>query len=195
MSRSLVVLGDGLVAGFGDERRMGWIGRVLARSTTPEPDFVSVLPLPGETTTHLADRWQAETADRWNAAEERRLVIGVGTADVGAGISLARTRLNLANVVDDALAQRARVFVVGPPPTLADPESVAALDGAAYDVCERRDVPYAALYASLRADSRWLEDLGTTDGVHPSQIGYGMIAHLVIAQGWHAWFGSEESRL
>lgn len=174
---------------------MGWIGRVLARSTTPEPDFVAVLPVPGETSTHLAGRWEAESTSRWGRADERRLILGLGTADVSSRVSLARTRLNLANILDEAVTQRLRVFVVGPPPTLEDTDAVAALDGAAYDVCDRRGIPYAAMYTSLRADSRWLEDLGTTDGIHPSQVGYSMMAHLVIAQGWHDWFGSEEASL
>lgn len=194
MTRTLVVLGDSLTAGHGDARRLGWLGRALARSATQESDFVAVLPVPRETTTQLASRWEAETALRWTGAEERRLLIAPGAWDAAAGVSLARTRLNLANILDEALTQRLSVFFVGPAPTLrGDDDAVAALDGAAYDVCERRGIPYAALYASLSADDRWVADLGTTDGVHPSQIGYGMMTHVVMAQGWHDWFGSTEA--
>nr|NLD39961.1 lysophospholipase [Actinomycetales bacterium] len=193
MTRSLVVLGDSLASGYGDARRLGWLGRVLARSTTPEADFVAVLPVPRETTTQLASRWQAEASRRWAGAEERRLLLAPGGWDAITGVSLARTRLNLANILDEALTQRLSVFFVGPAPTLReDDDTVAALDGACYDVCERRGVPYAALYASLKADDRWHTDLGAGDGVHPSQIGHGMIAHVVMAQGWHHWFGSTE---
>ncbi|MDO5494566.1 MAG: GDSL-type esterase/lipase family protein [bacterium] len=194
MTRTLVVLGDGIAGGYGDSRRSGWLGRVLARSATPEPDFVAVLPVPEETTTQLASRWSAESSLRWGVSEERRLLIAPGAWDAAAGISLARTRLNLANILDDAITQRLSVFFVGPAPTLrGDDSAVAALDGACYDVCERRGIPYAALYTSLKADERWAADLGAGDGVHPSQVGHGMIAHVVMAQGWHAWFGSAEA--
>lgn len=100
----------------------------------------------------------------------------------------------MANILDEAIAEGLSTFFVGPAPTSrGDDDRIAALDGALYDVCERRSVPYAALYASLRADDRWLADLGTTDGVHPSQVGHSMISHVVMAQGWHSWFGSNEA--
>jgi len=198
VTRALVVLGDGIAGGYGDARRLGWVGRVLARSALTEPDFVAVLPVPGETTTQLASRWSAESGRRWAGvgagAGERRLLLAPGAWDPASGISLARTRLNLANILDEAIAQRLSVFFVGPAPTLrGDDDAVAALDGACYEVCDRRGIPYAALYASLKADERWQADLGASDGVHPSQVGHGMIAHVVMAQGWHDWYGSAEA--
>lgn len=190
--RALAVIGDEIAGGYADTRHGGWVGRVLDRSAQPVPDLVSVLTVPGETTTQLEERWAREVAPRLANASERRLVVAPGAWDVAQGVSLARTRLNLAKLLDEAADAGLSVFFVGPAPTLrGDDEAVAGLDTACYEVCQRREIPYAALFASLRQNDRWLQDLGAVDGVHPSQVGHAMIAHLVIAQGWHSWFGSE----
>jgi hypothetical protein len=63
-------------------------------------------------------------------------------------MSIARVRLNLANILDDAAASGVAVFAVGPPPTL-DPELNARLEivvEAQADVCARRGVPYVDCY-------------------------------------------------
>jgi len=36
---------------------------------------------------------------------------------------------------------------------------------------------------------QWQSDLATGDGVHPGQAGYGLIAWLVLHQGWPDWLG------
>jgi hypothetical protein len=45
-----------------------------------------------------------------------RLVLGIGPQDPLHGLSLPRSRLNLANILDEAHARSIPVFVVGPPP-------------------------------------------------------------------------------
>jgi acyl-CoA thioesterase-1 len=48
-------------------------------------------------------------------------------------------------------------------------------------------VTYVETFAPLRAHEQWLSDLGAGDGVHPGQAGYGLMAWLVLHNGWHAW--------
>ena len=43
----LCVIGDELVAGTGDSRSLGWIGRVCARSRFKVPATVMALAMPG----------------------------------------------------------------------------------------------------------------------------------------------------
>ncbi len=188
----ICVVGDDLVAGVGDPKSLGWTGRVAAR--TPHPaGGLAVFPLgvPGEGTPGLVERWQTETARRFDDAADNRLVVGLGTADLDAGTSLARSRLNLANVLDDAMSRSVRTFVVGPQPgqDAARNERVADLSTAFADVCDRRSVPYVDCYGPLSSHEQWFADLAAGDGTHPGQAGYGLVAWLVLHGGWHAWLG------
>jgi len=189
-SLRVCVVGDELVAGQGDARGLGWVGRVAARSHLDGSALVATLAVPGETTTALAARWEAECDRRFSPRCDNRLVIGLGSADLEAGISTARSRLNLANVLDGATARRVPCFVVGPPPSArTDPDRLAELSTAFSDVCLRRRVPYVETFEPLRAHEQWLGDLAAGDGAHPGQAGYGLLAWLVLHNGWAAWLG------
>lgn len=226
----MCVIGDELVAGLGDPRALGWVGRVAVRTRDADGDpAVSVLGLgvPGEDTAALRERWPAETALRWDAAAGpggNRLVVGLGHADAVAGVSLARSRLNLADVVDAATQSAVPVFVVGPPPPAdsALHTAVAELSGGWQDVAQRRGVPFVDCFTPLIAHEQWFADLappppsaavrpggdhaGTRARTHlsvvhpgpaaapllptvPGQVGYGLLAWLVLHGGWHRWIG------
>jgi acyl-CoA thioesterase I len=191
------VVGDDLVAGVGDPRSLGWVGRVGAR-TIRGGSVVTIYPLgvPAETTADLLSRWAAETRRRFAdaAPEDCRLVVGLGHQDLRLGLSLPRSRLNLANVLDECSARGLPVFVVGPPPAPEEWRNsrIAELSGAFSDVCLRRGVPYVDCFDPLVAHEDWLTDLAAGDGVHPGQAGYGLMAWLVLHGGWHAWLGLAE---
>jgi lysophospholipase L1-like esterase len=189
----IAIVGDDLVAGLGDPKALGWVGRVAAR-TSRENGPISVFPLgiPAESTAGLVTRWREETARRFADApmDACRLVIGLGHEDLYQGITLPRSRLNLANVLDDCHAHGLSVFVVGPPPgsERINP-AVAEYSSAFFDVCLRRQVPYVDAFTPLVSHEDWLTDLAAGDGVHPGQAGYGLIAWLVLHGGWHDWLG------
>ena len=191
MSRTRIcVVGDELVAGAGDPRALGWVGRVAARTSPDGPPLVMTLAVPGETTTALAARWENETRPRYSADAERRLVIGLGRADLTDGISSARSRLNLANVLDAAEQQGIGTFVVGPPPGRPeDGDRLAELSAVFADVARRRAVPYVETFAPLARHEQWAADLAAGDGTTPGQAGYGLMAWLVLHGGWHRWLG------
>jgi acyl-CoA thioesterase I len=190
---ALCVCGDELVAGTGDPRALGWVGRVVAR-TPQEHVRVTAYPLavPAETTGGLALRWESETAPRLGT--NGRLVLGLGIADLRDGTSLARSRLNVANVLDAAAARSLPTFVVGPPPVLpegpdaAHARTVGPLSDAFADVCERRRVPYVDTHAALSTHDEWFADLAASDGRVPGQAGYGLLAYLVLHGGWSQWW-------
>lgn len=191
----ICVVGDGLVAGMGDPHGLGWVGRVSGRTPAP-PGGLGVFPLgvPREGTTGMAARWYAECAPRFDPAADNRLVVGLGPADLTQGMTLARSRLNLANVLDDAHAANVQVLVVGPPPG-TDPhlnQRLSDLSTAFGDVCDRRAVPYVDCYHPLAGHEQWFADLAAGDGRYPGQVGYGLIAWLVLNLGWHAWLGVPE---
>ncbi|MFC5999565.1 GDSL-type esterase/lipase family protein [Quadrisphaera sp. GCM10027208] len=188
----ICVVGDELVAGVGDRRALGWVGRVAARTAVQVPATgVFALGVPGESTSGLLARWREETDLRFATDADNRLAVGLGRADVDAGQSTARSRLNLANVLDDAESRGIAAFVLGPPPTL-DTEVNARLGDlsqAFADVCQRRGVPFVDAFGPLSAHDAWFADLAGGDGTHPGQSGYGLLAWLVLHGGWHEWLG------
>lgn len=189
----LAVVGDELAAGVGDPKGLGWVGRVSARTPTPDPLTVLTLAVPGETSTELGARWEDEVARRLSPEADNRLVVALGRADVAAGLSLARSRLNLANILDVAEQRRIPAFVVGPPPgSTADADKLADLSAAYADVANRRRVPFVDTYSPLAAHDQWLGDLAAGNGVLPGQAGYGLMAWLVLHTGWHSWLGLPE---
>ena len=192
-ARRICVVGDELVAGVGDAKGLGWVGRVTARTALEPPPVVMTLAVPGETTGGLAMRWGSEAGLRLQDAPEGtpcHLVVGLGRADLTSGTSLARSRLNLANVLDEAESRRLSAFVVGPPPGAhEDPERQAELSAAFADVAQRRRVPYVETYAPLAQHEQWQADLAAGDGRVPGQAGYGLMAWLVLHSGWHRWLG------
>src|SRR5699024_7600790 len=120
----VIAPGDELLAGVGDGRALGWLGRAVA-SEQGATNRIAVFTaaLPGETSAALADRWDEDVqrgcarAREADGAVHNGVVLAMGRADVEAGIALARSRLNLAKI----LAGRARLglpaFVVGPTPS------------------------------------------------------------------------------
>lgn len=194
-ARRLIVLGDELVAGYGDPRCLGWLGRVMARSCLDAdgtPVLTVPLAVPNETTTALDARWQRELAPRVGGSATH-VVLALGSHDLLAGISLARSRLNLANVLDATTASHFPTLVVGPPPRDdLDPRAQQELSTAFADVSMRRRVPYVETYAPLVGHEQWRADLDSGDGIHPAQAGHGLLAWLVLHHGWHQWLGVPE---
>lgn len=186
----LCFVGDGFVAGYGDPKALGWVSRVVGRTPVADADLTAYnLGVRGESSAEVMTRWRTECAPRWQARSERRLVVGCGAGDITAGITTARSRLNLANVLDEATTTGIGTFVVGPPPTLDAEvnERLQVLSDAQADVCSRRSVPFVDCFHPLRDHDQWQSDLAAGDGVHPGQAGYGLIAWLVLHAGWQDW--------
>lgn len=186
----LCFVGDAFVAGYGDPKALGWVSRVLARTPVHDADLTAYnLGVRGESSAEVMSRWRVECPPRWAGRSERRLVVGVGAGDVARGITTARSRLNLANVLDEAMTTGIATFVVGPTPVL-DAEQNARLEvlsAAQGDVCSRRGVPFVDCFGPLRDHEQWQSDLAAGDTVHPGQAGYGLIAWLVLHAGWQDW--------
>ncbi len=189
---ALVFLGASLVAGVGDPKGQGWVGPVVGRSQHPDLDAHRLQPRrprrhlrrrAGALAREVPRRWAGRPSTGWSL---------VGRAPRRApGITLARHRLNLANVLDDAASHSVATFVVGPPPT-DDAElndRLEVLADAQADVCARRGVPFVDCFAPLlRPRPVALRPRGRRRSPHhPGQAGYGLIAWLVLHNGWTDW--------
>ena len=190
----LCIIGDELVAETGDPRALGWVGRVIARSSFTETPTVMPLGIPGESTKELSERWDAEVSPRFHGDPDQRLIIAVGCADAVQGVSTPRTRLHLANIADAALARGTRVMFVGPPPLAGvNTSAVGELSAAVNDVAHRRGLPFVNCFDPLVANEQWFEDMASSQARNeagltlPAQAGYGILAWLVLHQGWYEW--------
>lgn len=186
----LCFVGDEYVAGLGDPKALGWVSRVVARTPHAGVDLATYnLGVRGASSTDVLARWEAETAPRWAPTNERRLVVGFGSADVEQGLSTARSRLNLANILDDASSAAIATFVVGPPPSLDAEvnEKLQVLVDAQADVCSRRGVTYVDCFRPLLGHDQWQADLESSADDLPGQAGYGLMAWLVLHAGWQNW--------
>ncbi|MDR1152902.1 MAG: GDSL-type esterase/lipase family protein, partial [Bifidobacteriaceae bacterium] len=182
-----------LVAGVGDPRGQGWVGRVASQTLADPPVSFISLAVPMETTGAMAERWSSEVGRRVIQGYRHRLVVAPGTADLAAEVSTARSRLNLAEVLDGAARRKLTAMVVGPPPARGPlNDRIAALSRAFRDVTERRGVPYVDTFTPLVSHDQWIADFATGDGRHPGQAGYGLIAWLVLHSGWYGWVGISE---
>ncbi|SNV25379.1 GDSL-type esterase/lipase family protein [Dermatophilus congolensis] len=187
----IVFIGDSFVSGYGDPKGHGWVSRVVGRTQHPELDLTTYnLGIRGDSSADVLNRWRSEGMPRWKDRRERRLVLGVGIHDIDQGLTTARSRLNLANVLDDATARGISPFVVGPAPTL-DEERNAKLEvivEAQSDVCSRRSIPFVDCFYPLLEHDQWISELASSrDQIHPGQAGYGLLAWLVLHGDWATW--------
>lgn len=193
-SLRVVVLGDELLTGAGDPKGLGWLGRVQAR--LPQGEDVAVFPLAkiGETTGALLERWRTEALPRFSKDTENYLVIALGSQDIQAGTTLSRSRLNLASVLDDAIREGVKVFVIGPTPTgVSEYDSeVGELSAGFADVVKRRQMKYVDCFSPLKDHEGWLAEVSNHPRRLPGQVGYGLIAWLVLNKGWFEWLGMTE---
>lgn len=185
----LISCGDELLAGVGDPRALGWLGRVLARTAAENTRIASyTLASPHEGTEALAARWMQEVKPRLDPEAENRLIIALSAEDIARGLGTARSRLNLANVLDAAAQMSLNTLVVGPPPSI-DPllsEGIAELSAAFRDVTTRRRNSYVDMYTPLAEHEGWHQDLAANAGT-PGQVGYGLMAWVVLHRGWYEW--------
>lgn len=180
------VFGDSFVAGVGDPKASGWVGRVAAR--TPASTGVALtmyaLGVRGESVEDVVVRMPLETSPRFARGEEHGVVLAVPAS---AADDLDRSVVTVEFGLDTTSARR---LVVGLPPVGPAEEwaAIGKLDEALASLCERLGVPYISTYRALVGRRPWVEQ-ELVDGVHPGQAGYGMLAYAVLHGGWYEWLG------
>jgi hypothetical protein len=195
-SLRVIVLGDQLVTASGEPKGMGWVGRVQARTPQVDPTIELItLANPDDTSLTLSKRWQAEVGPRVNTLGQTKVAIALTHHDIRAGLSTSRSRLNLATVLDDALKQGFEPFVIGPTPhkeAALNPD-VEQLSWGFEDVCSRRNIPFVDCFHPLLGHEGWNTELQNSPSGLPGQVGYGLIAWLVLNRGWTDWLGVQEA--
>lgn len=191
----VVILGDELLSGAGDPKGLGWLGRVQAR--LPQNEDVALFPLAmvNETSSELLERWKTEAMPRFSPETENYLVIALSTADIKAELTISRSRLNLASLLDDAAREGVKIFVIGPTPSgVAELDfEIDQLNAGFEDVVKRRQIPYVDCFRPLKDHEGWLQEVSVHSRKLPGQVGYGLMAWLVLNKGWFEWLGLTEA--
>jgi hypothetical protein len=186
----IVILGDAIISAAGDPKGMGWVGRVTSKTPSNSPRIdIYALPAPDETTSMLAERWQSEVQRRFSADTENKLVIALSNHDPAAGISISRSRLNIATIIDEAKRAGIESFLVGPTPHRNKElnSEVEHLASGFEDVADRRGVPFVDCFRPLVEHEGWNLEIDTSENGLPGQVGHGLIAWLVLNRGWYEW--------
>ena len=191
----IVILGDETTTAIGDVKALGWVGRVIARTPVEDPiiDIYNV-PSPGETSAGLLERWSLEVQRRFRPETQNRIVLALGNADASEGISVSRSRLNVATVIDEARRNDFSVLVVGPLPSFnkALNYEIEHLATGYEDVCNRRNIPFVDFFHPLVDHEGFNVELEVSARNMPGQTGYGLMAWLVLNRGWYPWLGLED---
>lgn len=188
----IVILGDASITAAGDPRGMGWVGRVTAKTPANNPKIeIFSLPVPNETSGKLAERWKEEVGRRFSPDTDNRLVIALGNLDPGAGTSISRSRLNIATILDECKRANIGTFLVGPLPS-HNPElnrDIEHLASGYEDVASRRGINFVDCFRPLVNHEGWNKEIESSEHNLPGQVGYGLIAWLVLNRGWFEWLG------
>lgn len=184
-SRRVFVLGDDLATPSGDPKGLGWLGRVISKTENSTEIRFSGISKPFASSKDILEQWQSLTSD---LIPERDYVVAViGHNDVAAGISISRSRLNLATLLDDAKRLGIEVFVLGPTPSANDAlnTDIEHLSFGFEDVVKRRNGYFVDLFHPLIGHADFMQELRSAPLKLPGATGCGLIAWLVLNKGWN----------
>ena len=194
----IVIIGDDLIGAGGDPKGLGWVGRVIAKTQSdyPRVDFYT-LATPEISTAGMSEQWLEEASKRFAADTDNRLIICLNPNDINSGITMSRSRLNLANILDTAASKGVQCFVISPIPS-RNPQlnyDIEHLSAGFEDVASRRSLPFVDCFRPLVDHAGFNEELKNSVLGLPGQLGHGLIAWLVLNQGWYSWLDLPEEEI
>lgn len=194
----IVIIGDDLVGAGGDPKGLGWVGRVIAKTQSDYPriDFYP-LATPEISTAGMSEQWLEEASKRFAADTDNRLIICLNPNDINSGITMSRSRLNLANILDTAASKGVQCFVISPIPS-RNPQlnyDIEHLSAGFEDVASRRSLPFVDCFRPLVDHAGFNDELKNSVLGLPGQLGHGLIAWLVLNQGWYSWLDLPEQEI
>lgn len=200
-------VGDSLTNGTGDERFLGWTGRLCQAERARAHDITCYnLGIRADTSALIAARWKAECEVRLPEIYPGALVFAFGNNDTAIQTGASEVRVPLAQSLSVARTMLAEAktwkptLFVGPWPVEESKQPVNPSGKLGYDFRNSRvaeynrayaalaselGIPYFDLLATLRGEPRWQAASGAGDGVHPPADGYALAAEKIGA--WQAW--------
>ncbi|MBB1019157.1 G-D-S-L family lipolytic protein [Dietzia sp. DQ11-71] len=178
------IIGDSLVAGYGDDTGRGWTAHLIEAGPAAGVHIhAAVAGIGGDTSEMILARW--DEVDRRRAAFPTTAVIAeFGVNDVmeheGAlRVDEAGTVAALRGMIDRA--PEGRFLVVGPPPVVWDEvnERIAARAETMAQVCDEAGVPFVPTFDVLLAGGQWMREVAAGDGAHPGPGGYEQFGQVI----------------
>jgi len=185
-------VGDSYINGTGDERCLGWTGRLCERrfSWDYRLSFYD-LGIRGETTAEVRARWKAECEARFPEGADNRVVVQFGINDIG-GVTGEGRQIEEDETVEEAeaflkeVSDLYPVLWVGLPPAneACSPmkpseglevsfsqDAATALNERFKTCAEKLNVPYCDLQARVLANRDYMSSLTRGDRMHGDGTG------------------------
>ncbi len=209
--RRICFVGASNIEGMGDETALGWPGRLWQAHQGKDSEFVAYnLGIRGQTMSQFKKRARQECEPRFQRTMGPIIVLGTGANDLSRfaeGEYAGKPRTPQASLLQnfraliEDLSTIATLLVIGPPVIDGDRmpykmhrhpsldfrnEDIAAASLLYRDICKDNDVAFFNLYEALSQSSVYRRSLSEgEDGLHPTGMGYQVIADQVGA--WGAW--------
>jgi lysophospholipase L1-like esterase len=174
------------------ENRIVFMGNSITEGWTRYcPDFFSGRPyinrgISGQTTPQMLVRFRPDVIDLTPAV----VVILAGTNDIAGNTGPSTLEMIIGNIISMAELARANginvvLSSVLPAydypwrPGLNPAEKIAALNEMIKKYADANGIVYVDYYSSMADERKGLKDVYTSDGVHPNEAGYRIMAPLV----------------
>lgn len=178
--------GDSFVAGTGDSSALGWVGRVVAEAIASGLAITAYnLGVRGETGPQIARRIAAETAPRFVADADARLIVSFGANDTveRGGRVRASVEQTVQAIRDIREATVVPVLLVGPPAVdnARQNERLRTTDALLSAEALRLDIPFVETFSATAESPLWRRQIRDGDGYHPDAEGYAFLSSIVSA--------------
>ncbi|QJB55131.1 GDSL-type esterase/lipase family protein [Pseudodesulfovibrio sp. zrk46] len=174
--------GDSLTLGYGDEKGLGWPGRLSMALREKGQDVTSYnLGVRKDTSVQLQHRWKSEAMLRRMPDQPFKMVFSFGVADVANGVPSEQTLASCVAILTQAKAM-GDVMVVGPTPVndQSKREEITTLSRMIAGLCKRVDIPFVPTIDSMHRSFVYGTALNDGDGVHPAGPGYAELADYIL---------------
>ncbi len=197
-------IGASTVEGVGDERNVGWAGRLADKIRNRAVSYN--LGIRGQTLGQIQQRAEIECRARIPDPGAGLIVVCCGVNDLAfldsgeRRVSQDEATSTLEEILK-GLNKIAAVLAIGPAPVVEEKmpfyaaamntnlhfknAAIAAADNAYDRLAQSMTVDYLSVYAELSGSAAYIDALKAVDGLHPNGSGYQVQAELIA--GWPAW--------
>ncbi len=187
-------IGDSFVNGTGDEKALGWVGRLCALASQQGLDLTYYnLGIRGNTSKDVLTRIDSEVPLRLGKAIDERIVLSFGVNDtlLEEGVPRVATDESVVNLKEiiQLIQVKYKILIVGPLPVNDNEQNlrIKSINTAYKLVAETYEIPFIDVFEQLKSNQSYQQEINGNDGAHPKSKGYETITQLIIDSGkW--WF-------
>ncbi|PJE79974.1 hypothetical protein CI610_01036 [invertebrate metagenome] len=181
--RNIFFVGDSITLGKADSWYGGWPARVCRE--LGDVNACYNLGKLGDACIHLQNRWKGEVTERIQPEADHVLVFSFGVAGTLQGVPMDNQLLAARRIIEEAKQLNFPVAWVGPT-CVADEaatEKLIVLSEHFAELAEILHVPYIPMAPILKDNPDYQSSLKVSDGIHPQDKGYDIIARRIVETG------------